>query len=232
MFGRILQYPSDICLIETCSFGLASTGSRTAKGRGLTMPNRNDLKRLVYEVERLDRSRAADLKKVLKWPVEVWVSCGEAFVAPEVVSMNEGQKTKQREAVEKAERQVESRVAELRTMGAGSREELATKQAEIERLKNYIDDVRNPKRRPAGNRLTSGNNNSFGSHSVTVRFGGSDLFIIIFSIDIYIWIWLVELIIMGDTKAIEVDRSPNLSLNDMKSKSRYKKVPLEYFNLP
>jgi len=161
------------------------------------MPNRNDLKRLVYEVERLDRSRAADLKKVLKWPVEVWVSCGEAFVAPEVVSMNEGQKTKQREAVEKAERQMERRVAELRTMGASSEEELATKQAEIERLKNYIDDVRNPKRIPAGKRLTSGNNNSFGSHSVTVRFGGSDPFIIIFGIDIFIWIWLVELIIMG-----------------------------------
>ncbi len=126
------------------------------------------MKRLVYEIERLDRSRVSDIKKVLKWPVEVWISCGEAFVGPEVVSMNEGQRVKQREAVDKAEKEVEKKIQELKSVaGKGEKTEQAAKQAEIEQLKSYVEDIKNPTKR-AGKRLTTGNNVSFGSHSVTV----------------------------------------------------------------
>ncbi len=143
-------------------------GGKKLVGRALTKPNKNDLKRLVYEIERLDRSRVSDIKKVLKWPVEVWISCGEAFVGPEVVSMNEGQRVKQREAVDKAEKEVEKKIQELKSVaGKGEKTEQAAKQAEIEQLKSYVEDIKNPTKR-AGKRLTTGNNVSFGSHSVTV----------------------------------------------------------------
>ena len=56
-------------------------------GRGLVKLNKQDLKRLVYELERFNIEKSSDVKKVLKWPVEVWISTGENFIAPELVCL-------------------------------------------------------------------------------------------------------------------------------------------------
>lgn len=44
----------------------------------MSKPTRNDLRRIF------ESNRSVDERKLLRWPIEVWVSCGEQFIAPAV----------------------------------------------------------------------------------------------------------------------------------------------------
>ena len=83
--------------------------SRTA----LVKPKRSELVRLIGEY---DRTSKIDTKKLFKWPIEVWVSCGEAFVSPNFVSKNESQRMMQRENINKVELELEKQAHALRQM--------------------------------------------------------------------------------------------------------------------
>ena len=61
--------------------------------RGLTRPSATELKKTLSEIE---RSSKTDPKVILKWPVEIWISCGEPFVRPELVAQKQKEKLKQR----------------------------------------------------------------------------------------------------------------------------------------
>ena len=57
-----------------------------------------------------------DTKKVLKWPVEVWISTGEEFIHPDVVDANEIQKNRMKERVKRVENFLDKKNHELRQM--------------------------------------------------------------------------------------------------------------------
>ena len=75
------------------------------------------MKRFLNELE---RSSHVDPKKVLKYPVEVWVSSGEAFLSPEIVKQNENRKQQKREQIDRAQVELEKQTHTLRQM-AGRR---------------------------------------------------------------------------------------------------------------
>lgn len=68
------------------------------------------------ELKRIFESRSFDNRKVLRWPIEVWVSCGEQFIAPKLVTKNENQKLLHREQIEKAEHELKIQSHTLRQM--------------------------------------------------------------------------------------------------------------------
>jgi hypothetical protein len=80
-------------------------------------PTRNELKRFINE---LDRSLHVNARKLLKWPVEVWVSSGESFVSPETVQNNENKKQQKREQIDKVQTELEKQTHVMRQM-AGRR---------------------------------------------------------------------------------------------------------------
>jgi hypothetical protein len=81
--------------------------------KGLTKPTKSELKRLILE---LDRSVHVDPKLVFKWPIEVWISMGEAFIQPDLVSQNESKKLRQKIEVNKAELELEKQSHIMRLM--------------------------------------------------------------------------------------------------------------------
>ena len=94
------------------NFGNMPTETKTVK-QPFNSPSRSEIKRLLGEI---DRSTRIDAKKILRWPIEIWVSCGESFVQPKLVSKNETQKMIQREQVDKAEHELEKQTHALRQM--------------------------------------------------------------------------------------------------------------------
>ena len=80
-------------------------------------PSKNEIKKILSEY---DRTFRVDPKKLLRWPIEIWVSCGEAFIQPKQVIKNETQKIVQRENLDKAEHELEKQTHALRQM-AGRR---------------------------------------------------------------------------------------------------------------
>ncbi len=80
-------------------------------------PSKSDIKRILSEFDQFSR---IDPKKILRWPIEMWISCGESFIQPKLVSKYENQKMTQRELVDKAEHELEKQTHALRQM-AGRR---------------------------------------------------------------------------------------------------------------
>ncbi len=76
-------------------------------------PTKIEIKKLLNEYERGAR---LDGKRIFKWPLEIWVSCGEAFVSPKMISDYENQKLAQREQTHKAEHELEKQTHALRQM--------------------------------------------------------------------------------------------------------------------
>jgi hypothetical protein len=76
-------------------------------------PSKNDIKRILSEYDQFSR---IDPKKILRWPIEIWISCGESFIQPKLVSKYENQKMTQRELVDKAEHELEKQTHALRQM--------------------------------------------------------------------------------------------------------------------
>ncbi len=76
-------------------------------------PTKIEIKKLLNEYERGAR---VDVKRVFRWPLEIWVSCGEAFVSPKLISEYESQKIAQREQTHKAEHELEKQAHALRQM--------------------------------------------------------------------------------------------------------------------
>jgi hypothetical protein len=94
------------------NFGNMPTEVKVVK-QPFNSPSKSDIKRLLGEY---DRSSRIDPKKILRWPIEIWVSSGESFVQPKLVSKNETQKMIQREQVDKAEHELEKQTHALRQM--------------------------------------------------------------------------------------------------------------------
>lgn len=84
--------------------------SRNSKFIG---PTKNEIRRILNHY---DRTGKIDKKKLLKWPVEIWVSCGEQFIPPKLRNKIESEKMAQREQVDKAEHELEIQTHLLRHM--------------------------------------------------------------------------------------------------------------------
>lgn len=119
--------------------------------------------------------KTPDAKKVLKWPVEVWISAGEDFIHPAVIDGKEIQKNKMKQRVKKIESLLDKKNHELRQI-KGKRmvdksigELVSTnnldipvvnkghwsnipydeqlKQKEVELLKNVVNDIKTPNKK-------------------------------------------------------------------------------------
>ena len=119
--------------------------------------------------------KVPDTKKVLKWPVEVWISTGEEFIHPDVVDANEIQKNRMKERVKRVENFLDKKNHELRQMKGKRMAEKNVgelvptsdlhapvvkeghwtsipydeqlKQKEVEVLKGYVNDMKTPSKR-------------------------------------------------------------------------------------
>lgn len=63
-----------------------------------------------------DRASKIDAKKLFRWPIDVWVSCGEQFVQPKLVDQLENRKIAKREQIDKVEHELEIQTHTLRQM--------------------------------------------------------------------------------------------------------------------
>lgn len=137
------------------------------KERPYKGPTRRDMKKIVLDY---DLKAYLDPKKLFRWPIEVWVSCGEAFAPPDLVYKNEVQRLVNRETVDRAEHELEKQSHLLRQMQGrrivgksfgkyksiknpdypvvkeGHWTEVTfeekVKQVEVDQLKNYVSDIR------------------------------------------------------------------------------------------
>jgi hypothetical protein len=152
-----------------------------ADEKPFTQPSRKEIKRLL---EDFDRNFKVDARRLFRWPVEAWVSCGEPFVNPLLVSRSELHRMSHRELTERAETELEKqkhalrhmagrRVANVRQFGEVKPEAVYQEQAkegEVNKLKRYVENIKSePKeaqpRKKSSDKFTS---NSFGTHNVNV----------------------------------------------------------------
>ncbi len=163
---------------------LASDGKKYFNG-----PTRGEIKKLLNDYDRITR---IDARRLFKWPIEVWVSCGEPFVPLKVVSKSESMKHSHRNLVEKAEHEFDKQSHVLRkmtgrrlnTMKAGQYKSVKNpdfpvvkeghwsqvpfeekqKQEEVQELKNYVKEIKNTKKNAERAEITK----TFGTHSINV----------------------------------------------------------------
>lgn len=95
------------------SVELAAKMLTVEKEKPFKCPSKRELDRMHEEYA---KKNYLDPRKVLRWPIEVWISCGEAFVPPSTVAKNETQKIIQRENIDKAEHELEKQAHALRQM--------------------------------------------------------------------------------------------------------------------
>ncbi|CAF0796043.1 unnamed protein product [Brachionus calyciflorus] len=171
------------------NFNDATPSVRNSKP--ITGPTKNDIRRILNYY---DRTSKVDTKKLLKWPVEIWVSCGEQFIPPKLKTKIENEKMVQREQVDKAEHELEIQSHMLRQM-TGRRfnnlnygqyksvknpdfpvireghwsevpYEEQIKQEEVNKLKNFVDEIKNPNKKSTKPPKAS---NLYGNHPITKR---------------------------------------------------------------
>lgn len=164
------------------------SGSVTKQFAG---PSRKDIKRLLDEY---DRTYKVDVKRLFRWPVEAWVSCGEQFIEPLQVHKQEAQRITNREQLDRAEHELEKQKHALRHM-TGRRLSSMTpgelkpiknpevpvvreghwtevsyeeqrKHGEVNQLKNYVEHIKSPRKSASMSSATKGK--SYGSYHVTV----------------------------------------------------------------
>jgi hypothetical protein len=157
--------------------------------KSFPVPSRKEIKRLLDD---FDVSYKVDSKKLFKWPIEIWISQGEAFISPRLVSKLETERLNQREQRDRVEHELEKQKHTLRHMigrrlNARNPGELKSiknpeipvmkeghwsevtfdeqvKQIEVNNLKNYVDKM--PK---SASNSNSRAKSSFGTYPVTVR---------------------------------------------------------------
>lgn len=94
-------------------------------------PTKHEIKRILDEY---DRTSKIEAKKLFRWPIEIWVSCGEQFVSPKSVDLTENLKMMQREQVERAEQELGKQIHTLRQMAGRRLTSLST--GEYKAIKN------------------------------------------------------------------------------------------------
>jgi len=192
-------------LLDTVRFGDGQANSLSPDERAVSSdekkyfngPTRSEIKKLLNDYDRITR---IDARRLFKWPIEVWVSCGEPFVPLKVVSKTETMKHSHRNLVEKAEHEFDKQSHVLRkmtgrrlsTMKAGQYKSVKNpdvpvvkeghwsqvpfeekqKQEEVQELKNYIKVTKNTTK----NAERPDSTKTFGTHSINVSFVSSILF--------------------------------------------------------
>ncbi len=149
-----------------------------------TQPTKKEIKRLL---EDYDRNFKVDARRLFRWPIEVWVSCGEAFTDPKLISKSEMQRASHREQTERAETELDKQKHALRQM-AGRRVsnqrqgdlkpevvfQEQIKESEVHKLKSYVDTIKSGST-SSTKRSEKFASSSFGSHHVTVNIDSSFL---------------------------------------------------------
>lgn len=157
-----------------------------------SVPTKSEIKRLLVDY---DRTSKIDAKKLFRWPIEIWVSCGEPFISPKVVNKNETKKIMQREQIEKVGHELEIQTHALRQMTGRRLTGMNTgkykpiknpdhpvikeghwtevtyeehvKQNEVNQLKNFVDEMKSTGRKSEKGSARS-SSNLYSGHAVTV----------------------------------------------------------------
>ena len=153
---------------------LHQLNAKLEKEKPFKQPTKREMRRMINEYERKSR---IDARKVLRWPIECWVSCGEAFKEPSAIIKSETQKIIQRENIDKAEHELEKQAHLLRQMTGRRLSKMSVgkyksvknpeypvkkeghwtevtyeeqvKKVEVSQLKNFVDEMKYPNKSPS-----------------------------------------------------------------------------------